>query len=342
MFKILAPFVSAGELDALKSAGVDELFCGFVDRESEKKWPIYYSTINRRSRGASFDDVDVFASAVQKAHRLSLPVFLTLNGLYTHSQYPWLRRIADLTVRLPGVRGLIVSDIGLLLDLRRRSYPKEVHISTGGSTFNPLTVNFFVSLGADRIILDRQLCTEEMLEIVRSQQRRQVMFELFILRSACPFVDGYCTFLHTCGVTKKSTVRPGLTIVHDTKQVPLGCSHVLSALRHRRFRVCSPGGSPVRIRFSFDQAKAQLRGCNLCALYRLRGRGTLALKVLERGTNTAGLVAVVREAVALVEQGGLSEAEYCRHARRLFRKAFGMPCRGLNCYCPPGMVSQRL
>jgi collagenase-like PrtC family protease len=66
--------------------------------------------------------------------------------------------------RLDGVRGIIVNDIALLLILREKKYSKDIVISTGGTTFNADTVRFYKSLGAKRIILDRQLSVRTLLK----------------------------------------------------------------------------------------------------------------------------------------------------------------------------------
>ena len=40
VFKIAAPLRPDDDIAALKKAGADELYCGYVDEESERLWPI--------------------------------------------------------------------------------------------------------------------------------------------------------------------------------------------------------------------------------------------------------------------------------------------------------------
>lgn len=63
-FKIAAPFVHIEEIEPLKKAGADELYCGYVDEESERLWPIFFQTINRRLKGASFEDFATFKDVI--------------------------------------------------------------------------------------------------------------------------------------------------------------------------------------------------------------------------------------------------------------------------------------
>ncbi len=344
MFRILAPFVDVRQVDPLKNAGADELFCGFVDEESERRWPSIYATINRRCRGASFEGYPAFTRAVNRARQRGLPVYVTMNGLYTPEQYPWVLKTIGRISQMAGVKGIIVADLGLLLELRRLKYAKQVHLSTGGSVFNPLSVEFFLSLGVSRVVLDRQLTVEEMSQVIADNGNR-VCFELFIIRSSCPFIDSYCTFLHTCGIARQTPLDANRTIVHASKPVPLGCVYVNSLLDHRRFQAFSIDGKRMRYRHRFDRINAQLKGCNLCALpalHALRLKYPVVLKVLERGLQVTRLVRIVRQAADLVEAGALDRQQYRQRAKNLFTRFYGVPCNEMNCYCPPSLCRQAL
>jgi len=205
-FRIAVPFVSKEEIEPLRKAGADELYCGYVDEESERLWPIFFHSINRRGKGASFEDFATFKDALKEADRYSLPVYVTMNWHYTPEQYPWLIKTIEKISKLRGVKGLIITDIGLLLTLRKIGYEKEIHISTGGTCFNSNTADFFSSLGASRIILDRQLTAKETIDLI-SQKRSKIDVEIFVFYTACLFIDGYCNFFHCGGALQNIKVN---------------------------------------------------------------------------------------------------------------------------------------
>lgn len=339
MFSIAAPFVHPRQVRPLSQSGVNELFCGFVDAESERRWPLYFQTMNRRMKGASFEDFGVFSRAVTKARSCGLPVFVTMNWHYTPEQYPWLLRTIERVSALKGVHGLIVADVGLMLTLQRMGYPKKVHVSTGGAIFNAQCVDFYRGLNASRVVLDRQLACGEVREIL-SARYAAIQFEIFIIRSACPFVDGLCSFLHTGGILPTTTVSPRLAVVHENQNVPLGCVYLRSQLRKRAFSARSPGGEALPLRCQYRPEQFDLLGCNLCMLYELREFPRIVLKVLERGDDVSSLVSMVRAAAKMVRDDSLTKDEYRSRCRRLFARTFGKPCRRLNCYCPPHLVKR--
>ena len=225
-FRILAPFTNIAEIGPLKEAGADELYCGYVNDELTKKWPSAFHILNRRGEGASFENHEVFKTAVRTAEKNNLAVYVTLNGLYTPEQYPLLHKLVKSIDCLEGIKGFIVADIGFLLSLKKNNFKKEIHISTGGTCFNSHTAKFFEALGAKRIVLDRALTSHEITDII-TRSEAKIDFEIFIMGEPCGgFIDGFCAFFHclenvkTVRIAKNVFLRP----MYNHNQHAIGCN----------------------------------------------------------------------------------------------------------------------
>lgn len=340
-FRISAPFVHIEEIEPLKKAGADELYCGYVDEESEKLWPIFFHSINRRGKGASFEDFATFKDAVKEADRYSLPVYVTMNWHYTPEQYPWLIKTIKKISRLKGVKGLIVTDMGLLLTLRKIGYEKEILISIGGTPFNSNTADFFSSLGANRIILDRQLTAKETVDLI-SQKRSKIDVEIFVFYTACLFIDGYCNFFHGVGALKNTKVSKGVFLVksEDTSTVSFGCVEITNLLANKRFKVHTISGTKKKLSdFRFQPQKRPF-GCNLCSLYELRDFPQITLKVVERGMKQANTVRIISKLINYLAHKNISRREYQGKAKELYFKINKQRCTPFNCYCPLPLIEK--
>lgn len=191
--KILAPTNKKEEVEELIKAGADELYCGVLERRWNQKYTNIASPNRREWTSANLASYDELKAVVDIAHSYSIPVYLTLNALYTQKQYPLIYQQIEQSRKI-GVDALILADLGLLLSLKKENIDSEIHISTGGTTFNSQTAKFYEELGATRIILPRHLQVQEIEEIVRDCPG--LKFEVFILNSGCKNIDGFCTFHH--------------------------------------------------------------------------------------------------------------------------------------------------
>lgn len=341
-FKISAPFITIENIKALKDAGANELYCGYIDKESERLWPISFVTINRRGKGQSFEDFAVFRKAIEIAYHYDLAVYVTMNGLYTKEQYPWLLKTIDKISKLNGIRGLIISDIGLLLTLKKIGYQKELVISTGGTTFNYYTADFFASVGARRVILDRQLSIQEMLDLI-SRKKTHLGIEIFIIGDPCFFIDGYCTFAHYLNNWLNFTkIRDNISLIksYNTCLQPYGCAEFKNLLATRNFKLCNISGRRRNISSFHYQPKKYALNCNLCALYELKNFPDITLKVTGRGTDPTKAVEMVSRAAGLVKQKNITPRQYYKEAKLLYRHFYGIKCNNANCYYPQSLIKQ--
>lgn len=194
--KILAPIASHDELEMLAAAGAEELYCGIVPREWMEK---YTGAIwlNRRSpRGGSLESYADLRRLVEDAHKIGLPVFITLNSpYYTADQMPLVMELAHKLSDEIGVDALIVSDINLLLRLSEEKLACELHVSSVAATLNAEAVRFLLNFNPTRVVLPRSLTIPEIESIV-SEVGDQVEIEVFMLNDGCAFEEGFCSTTH--------------------------------------------------------------------------------------------------------------------------------------------------
>jgi hypothetical protein len=342
LFRIAAPFSDVRHVGKLHAAGATELYCGYVDAESEKKWPAAFYLINRRAKAANFDVFGHLKCALEEASRHRMPVYVTFNGLYTPEQYPWLLAAIERVSRLRGFTGLIISDIALLLMLRRMNYDRDICISTGGTTFNRYAIDNYRSLGATRVVLDRQLSAGEMKELAEGRDRA-VDIELFVFHSGCMFVDGLCNFFHCQDPGESGMLGPDIELVrrhYVASDHHGGCQKIHDVLKNRRYSAWhNEKRAAVRRAYTPDKYPV---GCNLCNLYLLKDAGGVTLKVVGRGEgrDKDKTVALVARAAGMLETPGLRYGAYRTEAKKIFRAITGHACSDYHCYCPAPIIGQ--
>ncbi len=352
-FRILAPFVHIEDVKLLKNAGADEIYCGYVTEELKKKWPLAFHTLNRRGGGQSFENYEIFRNAVKQANRYNLPVYVTINGLYTPEQYPLLLDLIKKIESLEGMKGIIISDIGLLLMLKKNKFKKEIHISTGGTCFNSNAVEFYQNLGANRIILPRQLTSDEIQNIVM-KTKFKIDVELFILREPCGgFIDGYCTFFHYSEkpFIKEEKIKKGVFLRPSfiTERTNNGCIFYfiekLSKGHFETFSTASYKQKKIALKYqSMKHIFSGSSGCRICDLYSLKKYPIKSLKIIGRGNNskhTVKFVKLISEALSYLACDGISMREYKRKCKNLFSKIAlnnKYRCTKFDCYFSPHWV----
>lgn len=135
-------------------------------------------------------DFDTLQQAVEYAHARGVRVYLTCNTLPRNSE---LEALPDFlrNAQTCNVDALIVTDIGVL-DIVKRVIPDmEVHISTQAGIVNYAAADMFYRMGAQRVVLARELTLDEIAQI-RDKTPPQLEIEAFVHGAMCMSFSGRC------------------------------------------------------------------------------------------------------------------------------------------------------
>ncbi len=196
---IVTPISSVSELDMLLENGADELYCGLRTHEWDKIFGQNLWMNRRNPNQANIFSWEDLEKITTNAHNKFVKVSITLNAsFYPKKGMAYVLKLCEDLVKKAGVDALIVSDLNLLLELSKEKLPVRIYLSSLGSCFNSYSIDFYRSLGVNRIILPRQLTLPEIRSIVKTN-RDKMEFEVFAVNDGCYFEEGFCQTSHTLG-----------------------------------------------------------------------------------------------------------------------------------------------
>lgn len=172
--EILAP---AGNLEKLKMAvlyGADAVYLGG-------------KSYGLRAFGGNFSKEEL-KEGIEFAHAHGCKVYVTVN-IYPHNED--LVHLAEYLEYLYAVQAdaILVADLGVVA-LAREAVPRlPLHISTQANNTNWAAVNMWQKLGAERVVLAREMSMKEIGEI---REKCSVELEMFVHGAMCISYSGRC------------------------------------------------------------------------------------------------------------------------------------------------------
>ena len=172
--ELLAPAGTMEKLQMALAYGADAAYLGGAQ-------------FGLRAFGGNFTNEEIRA-AVQLAHSAGKKIYVTVN-VFPHnddlvSLPDYLRFLAE-----AGADAVLVADLGVFMLAREATPTLPVHISTQANNVNWRTVRAWQELGAERVVLARELSREEICEIRR---HTSVELELFVHGAMCISYSGRC------------------------------------------------------------------------------------------------------------------------------------------------------
>lgn len=133
--------------------------------------------------------------AIDYAHLHGRSLYLTVNTLMKDSELSELEAfLTPYYVR--GVDAVIVQDLGVFSFLRKRFPDLPLHVSTQMTITGPYGAGLLKELGAERVVLARELSLAEIAEIHRETD---VELECFVHGALCYCYSGQCLFSSLIG-----------------------------------------------------------------------------------------------------------------------------------------------
>lgn len=135
--------------------------------------------------------------------KVGLKAYLATNILIYDNELNYLRKIIE-KGKEAGINAFIVHDIAAIEIAKEMGV--QFHVSTQCNISNSLSARFYENLGAERLILARELSLEKIKEIKRNLHKSEV--EIFIHGAMCTSISGRCYFSQDiCGTEEKSANR---------------------------------------------------------------------------------------------------------------------------------------
>ena len=130
-----------------------------------------------RAAAANFDDA-ALRTAIAYAHESGVKCYITVNIIPSNEDLKQLPAYLEL-LQDAGADALIVADVGVIALAKQYAPRVPLHISTQTSILNHAAANFWADLGAERIVLARELRLEEIAEI-RAKTPKELEIEAFV------------------------------------------------------------------------------------------------------------------------------------------------------------------
>lgn len=273
--KIVAGLGSIDNYVRLVKAGADEVFCGFVPYEWNKKYGTLFP-LNRREviyynvQIGSLEDMKILKKMVDL---YKVPVTITFNYLYyIEEQYETIENIIKDLIEI-GFNEFIIADISLILYLQKKNLKCSIHLSGECAEFNTLSIEFFNKLNnITRYIFHRKNTLEDMKSCISNNSIKNMEYEAFILNERCHYTGAFCSSLH-CDELEHLCKVP-----YIMGKVNEGCNNFK--------KVDEEFEKYYEEEIEFEENKEYVvgsTGCGICALKRLQECGVTHLKVVGRG-----------------------------------------------------------
>ena len=173
--ELLAP---AGSLENLRAAlyfGADAAYCG---------GPM----LQLRAEAAGMS-LDTLAEAIRCTHEKGKKLYVTVNSFAKNDEIAAVGAYAR-TLHEMGADAVIVSDLGVLAEVRAAAPSLPAHISTQANALNYRTVQVYRDLGASRVVLGREMTLAEIEAL--SGKTAGIELEVFVHGAMCMAYSGRC------------------------------------------------------------------------------------------------------------------------------------------------------
>lgn len=173
--ELLAP---AGDMEKLKTAlhfGADA---------------VYFAGKNYglRAMSSNFTNEEL-KEAVNLVHQKGKKAYITLNVYARNNDFENLEEYLKFLEKIK-IDAVIVSDLGIIDFIKEKAPKLAFHISTQANTTNKYSASFYQKLGAERIVVARELSIDEIKEIRKHNPTLEI--EAFIHGAMCISYSGRC------------------------------------------------------------------------------------------------------------------------------------------------------
>jgi putative protease len=145
-------------------------------------------TLNMRANADNIP-LDQLGDIVSYCHSFNLKAYLTTNVIIYENELAFAERQFEIA-KNAGIDAVIIHDMAAVELAQEFGIP--FHISTQASVSNSRAAQFYEKLGAQRLILAREVSLEQIKAIVAKMNRLQI--EVFVHGAQCTSISGRCYF----------------------------------------------------------------------------------------------------------------------------------------------------
>lgn len=328
--KIVAPAVTSEEVKTLALAGANEFYCGFVPDD----WANQFHTVtsNRRPSG-NFRSSAEMQRAIDVAHEHACSVSMVLNAqAYTASQNESLLILVS-TFNEMGGDAVIVSDFSLMRLIKQQNPDLAIHVSSVASCRNESAARLCQELGATRLILPRDVTTDEIQQIAIAVPDLEI--EAFILNDACIFEEGSCSTIHLPMALGGPICLEDFNISYRFRSSKQQTASIEEKLLENDQEYNKWLWNRFSNGFSTTQQGKPFGPCGLCAIPKLKRGKVSAVKIAGREAPISRKLASVQMVYETLEKtmSGSSDQEVLAFAQNL-RPSVSQCQTGYMCYYP--------
>lgn len=271
--KITAGLGCIDDYERLVKAGADEVFCGFVPFEWNKKYGTLFP-LNRREvlyynvQIGSYEDMKILKKMENK---YKVPVTIAFNYLYyLEEQYEMIEDIMKKLIDI-GFKEFIIADLALLVYLKNKNLQCLIHLSGECMEVNTLSMEFLKDFNISRYIFHRKNTINDMKSCI--EKNKELEYEAFILNERCHYTGAFCSSFHCDELAHLCKVP------YEFRKVNKECNKFNITLEDKD--VFTEDYESEDIEGEFYEFGST--GCGVCSLKKLKAAGVTHLKVVGRG-----------------------------------------------------------
>lgn len=279
--KIMVPLSEKKYLSELIRAGADEFYFGFYDKKWDRKFGIF-SEINRMSSfgsRANFSILEV-GELIDIIHQYDKQAFVTLNSAsYSKEEKVLICEYIDM-LREKGADGIIVGDICILSEVLKSGCTPV--LSTMAGIYNTLQLKFFADMGAERVILPRDISIGNIKKIVEAFPN--IEFEVFLMRNGCKYSDSQCSMYHGRAFGSMCSC------IDMLDNIPVYSTEVSEIYKNE-----------IRKKNFAYRKKYHKEACGICYLSQFYDMGISVVKIVGRNDETSSVVEDIKRVKKYIE-----------------------------------------
>lgn len=265
----------------LVKAGADEVFCGYVPYEWNKKYGSLFP-LNRREvlyyniQINSLEDMKILKKMVDK---YKVPVSIAFNYLYyIEDQYEEIASIIEDLISI-GFNEFIIADIALILYLKEKGMKCVIHLSGECAEINSLAIDFLNKLNISRYVFHRKNTIEDIESCIKNNKIKNLQYEAFILNEKCHYSGAFCSSLHCDEMCHLCTMPYDLAKVNEKANYFPYVDKRLELY----YKELEDEELYLENEYKNDSYLLGSTGCGICELKKLKEAGVTHLKVVGRG-----------------------------------------------------------